>query len=146
MRNPTELPISMPTAVTLLGAGLIFLLALFLGVWKYRQMATSPDHLAHPYVDIAHRAALLYSFATLLIAVFVEFSAWPGWVNMTAAAVLIAFFVEAIASYIVHGARRDTTNQIAQPGAAIHIGMWALIVGEIGGFVVLLTGFVAAVW
>ena len=27
---------------------------------------------AHPYADIAHRAALLYSFATLLIAVFVE--------------------------------------------------------------------------
>jgi len=146
VRNPTELPISMPTAVTLLGAGLIFLLALFLGVWKYRQMATSPDHLAHPYVDIAHRAALLYSFATLLIAVFVEFSAWPGWVNMTAAAVLMAFFVEAIVSYIVHGARRDTTNQIAQHGATIHIGMWALIIGEIGGFMVLITGFAAAVW
>ena len=30
------------------------------------------EALAHPYVDIAHRAALLYSFATLLLAVFVE--------------------------------------------------------------------------
>ena len=47
-----------------------------LGVWKYRQMASSPDGLAHPYVDTAHRAALLYSFATLLIAVFVELSGW----------------------------------------------------------------------
>ena len=37
-------------------------------------MAVSENHLAHPYVDIAHRAALLYSFATLLIAVFVELS------------------------------------------------------------------------
>ena len=48
-----------PTMATLFAAGLIFLLALVLGIWKYRQMATSPDHLAHPYVDIAHRAALL---------------------------------------------------------------------------------------
>ena len=60
------------TALTVGAAGGIFLLALILGVWKYRQMATSPEHLAHPYVDIAHRAALMYSFATLLVAVFVE--------------------------------------------------------------------------
>ena len=51
--------------VTVLAAGLIFLLALVLGVWKYRQIMTSADHRAHPYVDIAHRAALLYSFARL---------------------------------------------------------------------------------
>ena len=31
-------------------------------------MAAAEDGLAHPYVDTAHRAALLYSFATLLIA------------------------------------------------------------------------------
>ena len=85
-----------PTMATLFAAGLIFLLALVLGIWKYRQMATSPDHLAHPYVDIAHRAALLYSFATLLLAVFVELSAWPSWVNSAAAATVIVFFVGAI--------------------------------------------------
>jgi hypothetical protein len=59
------------TRAVLLAAGLIFILALSLGVWKYRQMAASADGLAHPYVDTAHRAALLYSFATLLIAAFV---------------------------------------------------------------------------
>jgi hypothetical protein len=93
------------TRLTLLAAGLIFLLSLGLGVWKYRQMAVSENHLAHPYVDIAHRAALLYSFATLLIAVFVELSGWPTWVNLTAAMVVVA---------------------------------------EIGGFTVLLAGFVVA--
>ncbi len=132
------------TVVTLLTAGLIFLLALVLGVWKYRQMATSENHLAHPYVDIAHRAALLYSFATLLVAVFVELSAWPTWVNLTAAMVLVFFFVAAIASYIGHGAKRDTVNQFDQSGAGLHAGMAALIFGEIGGFAVLLTGFIAA--
>ena len=112
------------TVVTVLAAGLIFLTALALGAWKYRQMATSPDHLAHPYVDIAHRAALLYSFAALLVAVFV--------------------FVVAIASYVQHGLRRDTTNQFAEPARGLHAGMTALMAGEIGGFAVLLAGFVVA--
>jgi preprotein translocase subunit SecG len=132
------------TKLTLLAAGLIFLLALALGVWKYRQMATSENHLAHPYVDIAHRAALLYAFATLLIAAFVELSGWPTWLNLTAAMVVIAFFVIAIVTYIVHGARRDTTNQFENPDRGVHAGMLALIVAEIGGFTVLLSGFVAA--
>lgn len=132
------------TAVTLFAAGLIFLLALVLGIWKYRQMAVNPDHLAHPYVDIAHRAALMYSFATLLVAVFVQLSAWPAWVNLTAAMVLVFFFVVAIAAYIQHGFRQDTTNQFEHPSGGLHAGMLALILGEVGGFVVLLSGFVVA--
>lgn len=132
------------TRLTLLAAGLIFLLSLALGVWKYRQMAVSENHLAHPYVNIAHRAALLYSFATLLIAVFVELSGWPTWVNLTAAMVVVAFFVIAIVTYIGHGMKRDTTNQFANPAAGLHAGMLALIVAEIGGFIVLLAGFVVA--
>jgi len=132
------------TAVTLFAAGLIFLLALVLGIWKYRQMAVNPDHLAHPYVDIAHRAALMYSFAALLVAVFVQLSAWPAWVNLTAAMVLVFFFVVAIAAYIQHGFRQDTTNQFEHPSGSLHAGMLALILGEVGGFVVLLSGFVVA--
>ena len=128
--------------ITLLAAGLIFLLALVLGVWKYRQVLASPDHRAHVYVDIAHRAALLYSFATLLVAVFVQFSAWPAWVNLTAAAIVVFFFVAAILSYIAHGLRRDTENQFAHPDGALKAAMLALIVAEIGGFGVLLAGFV----
>ena len=92
--------------------------------------------------DIAHRAALLYSFATLLLAVFVELSAWPTWVNLTAAMVVVLFFVIAILTYMRHGMKRDTTNQFANPAAGVHAGMLALIVAEIGGFTVLLAGFV----
>lgn len=131
------------TKITLLATGLIFLLALALGVWKYRQIMAAEDHRAHPYVDIAHRAALLYSFATLLIAVFVELSAWPTWVNLTAAMVVVFFFVGAIASYIVHGALRDTTNQFEHPTRGIEVSMALLIIGEMGGFGVIFAGFVA---
>ncbi len=129
--------------ITLLCSGLIFLLALVLGVWKYRQVLASEEHRAHPYVDIAHRAALLYSFATLLVAVFVWLSAWPMWVNLTAAMILVFFFVAAILGYIAHGLKQDTDNQFAHPDRALRLGMLALVVGEVGGFAVLLAGFIA---
>ncbi len=130
------------TTLTVLASGLIFAWALVLGIWKYRQMATSPTHLAHPYVDIAHRAALLYEFATMLLAVFVELSAWPAAVNLIAAAVVVFFFVAAIATYVAHGIRRDTTNQFEHVDTKIRLAMTALIVGELGGFAVLLAGFI----
>jgi hypothetical protein len=129
------------TKAVILAAGLIFLWALLLGVWKYRQMAAADDALAHPYVDIAHRAALLYSFATLLLAVFVELSGFSTAVNLIAAFVPILFFVTAIAGYSIHGMRRDTDNQFRDPVPGTHGFMWALIIGEIGGMLVLLAGF-----
>ena len=132
------------TVAVLLAAGLIFLWALLLGVWKFRQIAASPEARAHPYVDIAHRAALLYSFATLLLAVFVELSGWSTAVNLIAAFVPIFFFVFAIAGYQLHGLRRDTDNQFRDPVPGTHAAMWALILGEIGGTIVLLAGFADA--
>jgi hypothetical protein len=132
------------TLITLLIAGLLFLWALGLGVVKYRQMATSENALAHPYTDTAHRAALLYSFATLLIAVFVELSAWSAAVNLVCVALLEVFFVGAILGYMIHGLRRDTDNQFRDPVRGTHAYMLALIVAEIGAFAVLLAGFVDA--
>ena len=132
------------TKAVILTAGLIFIWALLLGVWKYRQMATSEDGLAHPYVDTAHRAALLYSFATLLLATFVELSGFSTAVNLIAAFVPIFFFAGAIVGYMIHGMRRDTDNQFRDPVPGTHPFMWALIVGEIGGVAVLIAGFVDA--
>jgi hypothetical protein len=132
------------TVAVLTAAGIVFLWALELGVQKYRQIATSADGHAHPYTDIAHRAALLYSFAILLMAVFVELSAWSTAVNLIAAFVPIFFFVTAIATYQLHGLRRDTDNQFRDPVAGTGAYMLLLIVGEIGGFAVLLAGFADA--
>jgi amino acid transporter len=132
------------TKAVLFADGLIFFGALLLGVWKYRQMAASPDGLAHPYVDTAHRAALLYSFATLLVATFVELSGFSTAVNLIAAFAVIAFFVGAVAAYVVHGLKRDTENQFRRgegpPG--LHQFMWSLIVVELAGFAVLFAGFI----
>ncbi|WP_278313850.1 hypothetical protein [Lolliginicoccus levis] len=138
--------LALETRIALLAAGAIFLWALLLGVWKYVQIARSPEHAAHPYVDIAHRAALLYSFASLLLAVFAELSIWPSWVNAVAVLAVLVFFVGAIASYVVHGWLRDTTNQFDSPVRGLHGFMIALIVAEIGGFAVLFAGFVASLF
>ena len=133
------------TKAVVLAAGAMFLLALVLGVWKYRQMATSDDHLAHPYVDTAHRAALLYSFATLLVATFVQFSGWSQLADLVAAGVIYFFFVGAVVGYAYHGWKRDTDNQFRDPApsaGAVHGFMAALILGEIVAFAFLMAGFV----
>ena len=133
------------TEIVLLAAGVLFLIALVLGGWKYRQMATSATHHAHPYVDIAHRAALLYSFATLLIATFVQLSDFSGAVNLVAAAMMIAFFFSSLVVDVVL-VMRNTSNQFADPLPGTSAYMAALMVGQIGGWLVLLAGFVHARW
>ena len=132
------------TKVVLLLAAAMFLWALLLGVWKYRQMATGPEGLAHPYVDTAHRAALLYSFALLLVATFVELSGWSALVNLLAAGAMAFYFFGAVAGYAYHGWRRDTTNQFHPPVTGLHPFMITLIAAEIGGWLVLVAGFVDA--
>ncbi|MGW2665493.1 hypothetical protein ACWCW7_31465 [Nocardia tengchongensis] len=137
--------LGLDTRITLLVTGLIFLSALLLGAWKYHGIRTSREGAAHIYVDIAHRAALMYSFAGLLLAVFTELSAWPTAVNLTADLVILGFFVAAIATYAWHGWRRDTTNQFrGDIDASTRLAMAALMVGEVGGFLVLFTGFLKA--
>src|SRR5699024_2441966 len=104
----------------------------------------SAQAVARPYADIAHRAALMYSFAITLMAVFVELSAFAGWANLPAALGPLVFFVSAVGSYQFHGLRRDTENQFREAPRTLGWFMFALIIGEIGGFAVLLAGFVRA--
>ena len=133
-----------------LASGVFFFVALLTGAWKYFHIARSARAVAPVYVDIAHRAALMYSFASLLLAVFAALSAWSATVNVVAAALPLAFFALAIGGYIVHGVLRDTDNQFLKPHrvgpltlppAAIAGFMWLLMAAEIGGSAVLFTGF-----
>lgn len=129
------------TKAVLLLAALMFLWALLLGVMKYRQMVSSEEALAHPYTDTARRAALLYSFALLLVATFVELSGWGTLVNLLAAGALALYFYVSVFAYMVHGWRQDTDNQFRDPVPGLHAFMGALIVAEIGGWLVLIAGF-----
>ena len=129
------------TKAVLLAAAVMFLWALLLGVWKYGQIRESEEGLAHPYVDIAHRAALMYSFALLLVATFVELSGWSTAVNLVAAGAMVVYFFAAMASYVWHGWRRDTDNQLRDPVRGMGAFMTSLSVAEIGGWLVLIAGF-----
>ena len=132
------------TKVVLLLAAAMFLWALLLGVWKFRQMDASEEGLAHPYVDIAHRAGLLYSFALLLVATFVQLSGWSTLVNLLAAGAMAFYFFAAVVGYVFHGWRRDTDNQFRRPVHGTNAFMLSLIVAEIGGWLVLVAGFLDA--
>ncbi len=133
--------ISVDTKAVLLADAVMFLLALLLGVWKYSQIASAEDHKAHIYVDIAHRAALLYSFALLLIATFVQLSGFSELVNLLAAGAMTFYFFGAVVGYAIHGWRRDTDNQFRDPVPGTNALMITLIIAEIGGWLVLSAGF-----
>jgi len=138
-------------ALAILSAGVFFLSGLLTGVWKYVAIMQSPKARAPYYVDIAHRTSLMYSFSALLLAVFAYLSAWADAVNFWATLAQIVFFGAAIFTYIVHGALGDTNNQLQRPhrlgnktlpNILIQGFMWALIAGEVGGFLVLFAGVV----
>jgi hypothetical protein len=135
------LTISADTKAVLLADAVMFLCALLLGVWKYRQNPTTEDHTSHVYVDIAHRAALLYSFALLLVATFVELSGFSELVNLLAAGAMTFYFFASVATYAIHGWREDTDNQFRDSIPGTHAYMLTLILAEIGGWLVLVAGF-----
>lgn len=140
--------------IAIFAAGGFFLAGLLLGVWKYLAIARSADARAPTYVDVAHRAALLYAFACLLIERFVMLSQLDPAVELVAVLAQVTFFALAVGTYVLHGALRDTDNQFERPHrlgrrrippAVVTTFMVALIVGEVGGFGVLLWGAVMAV-
>src|SRR5690554_1398343 len=58
---------------TLLAAGIFFMNGLLTGVWKYVAMMRNEKARAPYYVDIAHRASLMYAFAAILIREFIPY-------------------------------------------------------------------------
>lgn len=129
--------------LALLAAGLTLLVGLLTGALKYAQILRSPEGHAHVYTDIAHRASLLYSFALTTIAALIAFSRWSVAAHLAALAVLLVYFWGSIASYVVHGIRQDTDNQLRSPDLLVRTFMATLVVGEVGALAFLLAGFVA---
>lgn len=137
-------------SLCLLAAGVFFMTGLLTGLWKYLCMARSPEAVAPVYVDIAHRTSLMYSFSALVLRAFVPYSPLDATGTFIATAAPLLFFALAISIYVLHGILRDTDNQLKSPhklgsmtlpGVLLHGFMFLLAVAEIGGFAVLLWGF-----
>jgi hypothetical protein len=138
------------STLCLLAAGLFFMSGLLTGLWKYLCIARSDTATAPVYVDIAHRASLMYAFSALLLREFVPTSPLSPAATLWAVGTPLLFFAAAIGTYLLHGLLGDTDNQLRSPhrlgkgslpGVVIHGFMWALALGEIGGFAILLWGF-----
>lgn len=128
--------------ISLLASGVFLLTGLLTGVVKYRKTMSSPDHRAPVYIDIAHRASLLYSFASLVMAKLLEYSPYSQSVQLIAVAFPLFFFAVTIGGYSVFGMLNTTNNIFNRRNFITTWYMYALIAGEIGGFVIILWGFV----
>ena len=137
-------------AISMTSAGCFFLAGLLAGAWKYLQIRRSTVASASKYVDLAHRAALMYAFANVLLAQFVEKSRWPTHVNGVAVIVLEVFFGVSVLGYVVHGALGDTDNQFQKPhrlgrrtipAPTMTLFMLTLIGAEVVAFCVIFTGY-----
>lgn len=128
--------------IALLASGGFFLTGLLTGTWKYACIRSSPRAEAPVYVNIAHRAALMYAFAGLLLAVFAALSAFPDRVNAIAVTLPLVFFAIAVLRYVQLGIVNRTDNQHRDPPhPRLEIAFLAtLAVCETGGFLVLFAG------
>lgn len=133
---------SLAIKISLLASGLFLLSGMLIGVLKYRRIMTSPEHRAPAYVDIAHRAAFLYSFAMLVIAKLVEYSPYSTRVQIGAVLLVLVFFALTVLGYLAEGIKNVTDNLFRERNFTTTWYMYLLIAGEIGGLSVILWGFV----
>ncbi|MEW9900969.1 hypothetical protein ABWL39_20305 [Chitinivorax sp. PXF-14] len=129
--------------LTLAASGIFLLAGLVGGILKYRGIMTSPNHRAHPYIDIAHRAALLYSFAALVMAELLTFNPYSEQVQLLITGVPLFFFTVAIAQYYRLGLSGKVTNQFKERNFNTTWGMLLLIIGELGGVGAIVWGFIS---
>jgi uncharacterized membrane protein YhdT len=128
--------------ITLLFSGIYLLTGMLTGILKYQGMMKSEKHEAPIYIDIAHRASLLYSFASLVMAKLLEFSPFPLWLQLASTVIPILYFTLAIASYIKLGLQNVETTQFSERNFITTWFMYSLILGEIGGVFLLVIGFI----
>ena len=133
---------SLAIKISLLASGLFLLTGMLVGVLKYQRIMTSPDHRAPVYVDIAHRAAFLYSFAMLVIAKLLEYNPYAARVQVGAVATVLLFFTLTVIGYLMEGIRDRTDNLFRERNFTTTWYMYLLIIGEIGGLSVILWGFI----
>lgn len=134
---------SLAEKISLAASGIFLMSGLLTGILKYQRIMSSPEHRAPVYVDIAHRASFLYSFAALVIARLLEYSPYSQTVQVVAAGVPLLFFAITIMGYTAHGLKNDTENIFSERNFTTTWYMYLLILGEVGGVAVVLWGFLS---
>lgn len=128
--------------ISLLSSGLFLLAGMLIGILKYQRMMTRESHTAPVYVDIAHRAAFLYSFAMLVISKLLEYSPYTEGVQVGATALVLVFLTLTIGGYLTHGLTEKTDNMFRERNFITTWYMYLLIGGEVTGMAVIIWGFI----
>ncbi len=130
--------------ISLLASGFFLLTGMFIGIVKHQRMLKSPDHNAPAYIDIAHRAAFLHSFAMLVIAKLLEYSPYSVTAQLISMGSVLVFLVVTIAGYFSHGVRNKTDNSFRERNFSTTWYVYMLAAGEIGGLSVIIWGFISS--
>jgi hypothetical protein len=132
----------MAIKISLLCSGLFLLSGMLTGIWKYSKIMSSENHQAPVYVDIAHRTSFFYSFASLVIAKLIEFSPFSEFWQIVIVAVPLSYFILTVIGYVREGFLNRTDNMFREKNFVTTWFMYGLIAGEIGGFALILGGFI----
>ena len=128
--------------IALFCSGLFLLSGMVTGVWKYARIMSSESRQAPVYVDIAHRASFLYSFACLVIAKLMEFSPFSQFWQVVIVVIPLIYFILSVVAYIKEGILNRTDNIFKEKSTFVTWFMYTLIAAEIGGFGLIFGGFV----
>ena len=127
--------------ISLTASGIYLLGGMLIGIIKYRKTMQSAEHRAPTYIDIAHRAAFLYSFAALTIAKLLEHNTFTDAMLLPATLAVLTFFSLTILGYLLTGLKNETENLFNERNFLTTWFMYALIAAEIGGFIIIFIGF-----
>lgn len=128
--------------ISILFAGIFLFAGMLTGVWKYVKIMRSAERQAPVYVDIAHRNALMFSFASIVIAKLVEYSPLSTTWQIVIVAVPFFFFVMTSVGQIAEGFKDRTDNIFKTPDPVRNVFMYSLVAGEIGSVAALVGGFI----
>jgi hypothetical protein len=127
--------------ISILFAGLYLLIGMLTGVWKYAAMMKSENHKSSMYIDIAHRNALLFSFACLVIAKLMESSPFSPVMQLVITLIPLFYFSLTTINQIKEGFAGRTETIFKERNFSTTWFMYGLIAGEIGCVSLMIIGF-----
>lgn len=133
-----------PARLATLSAGAFLLAGLGFGVAKFQALRRSADGRAPLYVDIGHRAALLYAFAAIVVERLLSPTSLSPSLQYAAAGTALGLFALTIARYAQLALAGQATTQFAARGRLLDMGTVLLAVAEVGATAVLWWGSLTA--
>jgi hypothetical protein len=131
----------MAVKISILFAGLYLLIGMVTGVWKYAAITKNENHKSSMYIDIAHRNALLFSFACLVIAKLMEFSPFSPIMQLVITLIPLFYFSLTTINQIKEGFAGRTETIFKERNFSTTWFMYGLIAGEISSISLMIFGF-----